>query len=402
MTPFVGILLRPVRLLRRKARQHPIIAVWTVIALSIIGAMLALMLKGNSVRLQWFRDSLWEQEGIFLEGHIYGIDIDNRTIDASWVIGGCGSYALNHSDQIVVGGGCRMVNRRIDIYVGGGTTQNDSTVWSYDPSLHPIDTKTGEALYIQGLNEFQTSQLIDIGSARILGEDWTQQHAYPFDFYWWRTSLVFVNPQNISEDIPLIHVTPTDLTDNFVPSVSSEVPINQTLVTLDGSVRTLAGRKVNVRLDRNATTKTFVMMIFFINWGLTIVVLHITVLSLVSKDVRLLEGVVILPVTVILTIPALRALFPESPPFGIFIDNIGLFLQMILVSISSIVLLVNSIHFRTTKDSGHQGSYRSMDLAKVQTRLSGGAIQTQTYSAELPHAADAQAPEEERQSGYRP
>lgn len=128
--------------------------------------------------------------------------------------------------------------------------------------------------------------------------------------------MALVNPRNVSEEIPIIHITATDLSNNFLPNDQSEIPITQTVVTLDGSLRSLSGRVVNVRFDRNPTTKTFVMIIFFVNWALTIVVFHITVLTLVSRDVTVSDGVLVLPVTVILTIPALRSLFVENPSFG--------------------------------------------------------------------------------------
>lgn len=192
--------------------------------------------------------------------------------------------------------------------------------------------------------------------------------------------MVLVNPRNVSEDIPIIRITATDLSNNFIPNDQSETPITKTLVTRDGSLRSLSGRFVNVRFDRNPTTKTFVMIIFFVNWALTIVVFHITVLSLVSRDVMVSEGVLVLPVTVILTIPALRSLFVGNPPFGIYIDNVGLFLQMIIASVCSIVLLLKSPRYRSTdKHSNPRDSASVPDSPTMETRTStaSNAVQVQ-------------------------
>ncbi|KAG9018261.1 hypothetical protein FRB90_011715 [Tulasnella sp. 427] len=233
-----------------------------------------------------------------------------------------------------------MVNRRIDVYFNGGTAQ-DGTIWSYDPSLYPVDA-SGKKIYIQALNEAQTTFKLDIGADRYLGADRPQEHEYPFDRYFWGVSVALANPLNTSEEIPIVGVNPTGLANNFIPSISDDRPISQTLIMLDGTARTLKGRQVDVRFDRNATAKTFVMAIFLVNWALTLLVSHTTVLSLASKDPRVdaSDKALVLPVTVILTIPSLRALFPESPPFGVNIDNVGLFLQMIIVSICSLLLLI--------------------------------------------------------------
>ncbi|KAG9018260.1 hypothetical protein FRB90_011714 [Tulasnella sp. 427] len=273
---------------------------------------------------------------------MYQIDINSRTLSVSWLIGGCGSYGDQQALSSIYRPNCYMANRRIDIYFNGGATPN-GTVWSYDPSLHPVDTN-GKKIYIQALNEVQTTFNLDIGSDRSLGKP--QEHDYPFDWSFWGVSVALANPFNVSEEIPIIEIIPTDPANNFIPSIHDDQPMSQTLAMLDGTTRTLKGRQVNVRFDRNATTKTFVMTIFLVNWALTLVVFHTTVLSLVSTDPRVdVSGnALVLPVTVILTIPSLRALFPESPPFEIDIDNVGVFLQMIIVSVCSILLLVRSSH----------------------------------------------------------
>jgi len=62
---------------------------------------------------------------------------------------------------------------------------------------------------------------------------------------------------------------------------------------------------------------TFIM--FMINWLLTLWTLAITVIVASRRVMN--EGVVILPLTIILAVPAIRNLYIGSPPFGIFLGT---------------------------------------------------------------------------------
>ena len=65
---------------------------------------------------------------------------------------------------------------------------------------------------------------------------------------------------------------------------------------------------------RLALSQLFVMVLFILNWLLTAVVAYIAVSA--YEGVPMSEGVLILPLSVILTIPALRALWVDAPAFG--------------------------------------------------------------------------------------
>ena len=75
-------------------------------------------------------------------------------------------------------------------------------------------------------------------------------------------------------------------------------------------------RFARLRLKRSNLSIVFVITIFLVNWALTVMVVYITTIALFSTESRITDGIVVLPVTVILTLPALRALFLDSPPFG--------------------------------------------------------------------------------------
>ena len=86
-------------------------------------------------RSQWFMNSrsdsaalLKRGSQIALIGHAYRIDILNRAVQMSWLIVGCGSFALvtqsyYHSQK------CGSLNIAVDLYFDG----SDDVAGSYDP-----------------------------------------------------------------------------------------------------------------------------------------------------------------------------------------------------------------------------------------------------------------------------
>ena len=80
-------------------------------------------------------------------------------------------------------------------------------------------------------------------------------------------------------------------------------------------------RGVQYSFHRLVLSQLFVMVLFVVNWLLTAVVAYIAVSA--YEGLPMSEGVLILPVSVILTIPALRALWVDAPAFGEWSDHIG-------------------------------------------------------------------------------
>lgn len=100
------------------------------------------------------------------------------------------------------------------------------------------------------------------------------------------------------------------------------------------------------------------MSILLVNWAMTVGTLYITLVVLVRKE-RINDAVLGLPITVVVTIHTIRALFVGAPPFGIFLgaimcndvvkflpmitfpfsDVAGFFLQIILVALCSLAPL---------------------------------------------------------------
>lgn len=154
------------------------------------------------------------------------------------------------------------------------------------------------------MNQFQTNHLIEISSWNGLD----QQYAYPFDTYFLDSSVIALD-SSTNESLPLLTYYPVDVTNNFSPYVLQDLA---TQSASNGTITT--SRFMRMTFRRTAFTQFFVMSLFIVNWALTAVVLYITLRANEGDDVG--ESILLLPLSVIVTIPALRALWVGAPPFG--------------------------------------------------------------------------------------
>ncbi len=154
--------------------------------------------------------------------------------------------------------------------------------------------------------EFQTEHLLEVTAWH--GQD--QQFAYPFDTYILGTVFqAFLSGTNVS--VPVLFLRISDATSSFQPILMQDADVRT--LSLNGS-QIIHARGVQYSFHRIALSQVFVMVLFVVNWLLTAVVLYIAVSA--YDGVPMSEGVLILPVSVILTIPALRALWVDAPSFG--------------------------------------------------------------------------------------
>ena len=72
---------------------------------------------------------------------------------------------------------------------------------------------------------------------------------------------------------------------------------------------------------RSLLTQAFTVCLLVINSALSIGSAYVTFLAVVRKG-AVNDAVFLFPVTVVLTIPALRGLYPGSPPFGIYLGRL--------------------------------------------------------------------------------
>ncbi|KAI0779794.1 hypothetical protein C8Q74DRAFT_1367625 [Fomes fomentarius] len=266
------------------------------------------------------------KDGVALLGHAYNIDIAARQVQISWLVLGCGSLALFVGSY--GSNKCGRPNIAVDFYVDGATNASGS----YDPTTNLwYETRTGNEFYIQASVEIQTEHLLEVTAW--YGQD--QQYAYPFDTYILDTFIQALTPDgNVS--VPILFLRTADATNNFQPSLNKDEDVRT--LSIDGSPITRA-HAVQYAFHRPALSQLFVMVLFTLNWLLTAVVAYIAVSA--YEGVPMSEGVLILPLSVILTIPALRALWVDAPAFGLLLDSCGTFLQMVIVSLASLYLVVN-------------------------------------------------------------
>lgn len=155
------------------------------------------------------------------------------------------------------------------------------------------------------MNEFQTTHILEISSWNGLD----QQYAYPFDTYFLDTSFIAIN-SDTNASIPILSLSPVDSTNNFAPYIVDD----GSTVILDKNGNSTLGRYMRMQFRRTVLTQVFVVTLFSVNWALTGVVLYITISANDGKDVN--ESILVLPLSVIVTIPSLRALWVGAPAFG--------------------------------------------------------------------------------------
>ncbi|KAI0341745.1 hypothetical protein BDW22DRAFT_1429858 [Trametopsis cervina] len=274
------------------------------------------------------RESTGNYTGIALIGHVFDIDIPSRSVQISWLIIGCGELRQSGTSSYSVDT-CGRLNVPADFFVDGSSQANGS----YDPSSAPRESKSNTTLvYVQALNEFQTTHILEITSWNGLD----QQYAYPFDTYFLDTSFIARNSDS-NASLPILTLNPIDSTNNFSPYLEDDMLT--TFPITNDTVVPIQGRYMRLQFKRTVLTQVFVVTLFAVNWALTGVVLYITISANDGKDVN--DSILVLPLSVIVTIPALRALWVGAPAFGLLLDSCGLFLQMVVVSLCSIFLVVS-------------------------------------------------------------
>lgn len=115
--------------------------------------------------------------------------------------------------------------------------------------------------------------------------------------------------------LPILSLHLIDSTDNFSPHATFDIETSLSLSSfINGASASGAGRAASVSFERTRFTKAFVITLFCINWALTAFVVLITVSAFTGIEVG--ESILVLPLSVVLTIPALRAMWVGAPAFG--------------------------------------------------------------------------------------
>ena len=143
----------------------------------------------------------------------------------------------------------------------------------------------------------------------------------PFDAYT-LSVLAFVIEKTTNNSVPIITFAACDRSDNFVFS-STEKLMNSTRNYDPGTgsiTEEVYSSLAEIKAKRSHLAQAFTMCLLLINWALTLGSTYVMLVVVVQRE-KMPEGVLLLPVTIVLTIPTLRSLYVGSPPFGIYIGG---------------------------------------------------------------------------------
>ena len=133
----------------------------------------------------------------------------------------------------------------------------------------------------------------------------------PFDDYVLDVE-AFVIDTATNQSLPILKLSAADPTDNFYADNQFDWETESTF-----NDERVISRHFVMRVKRSFLSKIFTIVLLIVNWFLTAGCLRITLLSVVGHE-DISEGLLLLPITVILTIPTLRQLYVGSPPFGAY------------------------------------------------------------------------------------
>ena len=137
------------------------------------------------------------------------------------------------------------------------------------------------------------------------------------------TTFVFAVESATNKSIPIAgfavgdsDIGPPDFT---TTSVDVRTTNNFTYNTEDGPVTVqVESRSLTATVRHSSPARALTFSMFAINWILTLGSVAIALIVL-KRQGGLKDGVAFLPITVILSIPAIRGLYVGSPPLGILI-----------------------------------------------------------------------------------
>jgi len=146
------------------------------------------------------------------------------------------------------------------------------------------------------------------------------QYRTPLDRYDFR-AFAFVLEKGTTRTIPItmFAVSSTGPIDFTTPSFEEQTKTNFTYTTGDGPVTIeVESHTMSATIKHSKRARALTFSMFSINWVLTLCSVAIALIVL-RRSGEVKDGVALLPITVILSIPTIRGIFVGSPPFGILL-----------------------------------------------------------------------------------
>ena len=143
----------------------------------------------------------------------------------------------------------------------------------------------------------------------------------PFDSYSFE-AFVFVIEKATNKSVPIVTFAAGEGPNGFiVSSTEDSVVSNYTYDSGTGPTIVEVPSSITlITIERSRLARAFTMCLLLVNSGLAIGSTYVMLLVFFRRD-GLDSTVLLLPVTIVLTIPTLRSLYPGSPPFGIYIGR---------------------------------------------------------------------------------
>ncbi|KAJ7489603.1 hypothetical protein B0H11DRAFT_1912613 [Mycena galericulata] len=305
--------------------RHPVILILTIFTSLILGAIVTIIFTIS------FKGPLTENEVYTSAGEQDGATSSTSTLtyDRCWSVGSQqGAENILHARTVLW-----TLERRNWIELWKTKCQCLSC-YQWDPfqgdqsllyanhiltKLHPLILHKKHSIAAQ----FHTYSYVFKPSFRLNPNAYVDlQFVYPFDAYRSSNTFVAFTPSQDSSTsnstfLPILNVAAVDASETFVPAWRYTLPpIAHARIFFNG-METDNAYVFTLIVKRSLLAKVFTVTLFFINWGLVACVCYITIVAWISRDRKAGQWVLAIPVTIILTIPGLRALFVGNPSFGI-------------------------------------------------------------------------------------
>ncbi|KAF9644675.1 hypothetical protein BDM02DRAFT_3190381 [Thelephora ganbajun] len=331
-------------------RRYPVPITFSTLIFFVLLMIMIMLLRLNSDVEYLYGQVPYNVTGVAIVGHNYLLDLDKRTLSIQWEVIGCGAHKLStyqRSQNIGASETCGPFDRAIDVYL------NDATkpAFSFDPDHLPVSSTLG-ALYIQSLMSFGMEHQLNAYPASIYFPATKTRHLLdqqltaPFDRYV-LSAFVFVIDTATNQSVSITRFASADPLNHFITHFTDAPTTNKFTYDAGRGPATVdvESRALELDVRRSLRSRGFTMCMWVINWALTSGTVYITLVVLVNTE-KMSDGVLALPITVILTIPTIRGLYVGTQPF----DVVGFFLQIIIVALCSLTLLYLVIKPSPPKD----------------------------------------------------
>ncbi|KAH9480439.1 hypothetical protein JR316_0007039 [Psilocybe cubensis] len=255
--------------------------------------------------------------GVVLVGESVDVDIDEPSITIRWSIVACGeAFMLPGTAGAHGSGSCGLPASPIHFFVDSDIAPTAT----YDPTTIPFNKDTGLRRSIQNLVQFDSDHVLDVHEARL----------YPFDNYVLSSTIRAASFDN--QTIPIQKIATIDVTSSF-----DILTIDVESFSTTGNGAQQVSRDIDMHVSRPNGARFFTLLLFAISWLLTHVTIGHVMVARRLFGMRNILPHLVSSGAILIAIPQLRNSMPDAPGLD---DCIGFFPQMIIVSISTIILLL--------------------------------------------------------------